>query len=91
MGANDIRQALADVRAQETCFHGRHIGPLIYAGLDSPDGWHLKDYEARDGYKALRRILTEGMTPEQVIFEVKASGLRGRGGVHRPHPFHGTH
>ena len=24
MGANDFRQALSDVRVQETCFHGRH-------------------------------------------------------------------
>jgi NADH-quinone oxidoreductase subunit F len=84
MGANDFRQALADVRAQETCFHGRHIAPQIYAGLDSPDGWRLKDYEARDGYKALRRILAEGLTPEQVIAEVKSSGLRGRGGAGFP-------
>lgn len=84
MGANDFRQALSDVRAQETCFHGRHIAPQIYAGLDSPDGWRLKDYEARDGYKALRRILAEGLTPEQVIAEVKSSGLRGRGGAGFP-------
>ncbi len=53
MGASDLRAQLADVRAQETCFHGRHINPQILAGLTSPDGWHLKDYEARDGYKAL--------------------------------------
>jgi NADH-quinone oxidoreductase subunit F len=84
MGATDIRQALEAVKAQETCFHGRHISPQIYAGLNSADGWHLKDYESRDGYKALRRILTEGLTPEQVIAEVKASGLRGRGGAGFP-------
>jgi len=81
MGANDL---LIDARAQETCFHGRHIKPQILAGLSSPDGWRLKDYEQRDGYKALRRILTEGLTPEQVIAEVKASGLRGRGGAGFP-------
>ena len=57
MGANDFRQALADVRVQETCFHGRHIGPQIYAGLSSPDGWRLKDYQARGGYEALTKIL----------------------------------
>ena len=84
MGATDIRQALQAVKAQETCFHGRHISPQIYAGLSSAEGWRLKDYEARDGYKALRRILTEGLTPEQVIAEVKASGLRGRGGAGFP-------
>ena len=84
MGATDIRKALEDVRAQETCFHGRHINPQIYAGLSNPDGWRIKDYEAREGYQALRKILTEGMTPEQVIAEVKASVLRGRGGAGFP-------
>ena len=47
MGARDL---LIDARAQETCFHGRHIAPQIFAGLNSPDTWRLKDYEARDGY-----------------------------------------
>jgi NADH-quinone oxidoreductase subunit F len=70
--------------AIETCFHGRHIAPQIYGGLASPDGWRLRDYEARDGYNALRRILTEGMTPDQVVAEVKASALRGRGGAGFP-------
>ncbi|MFP5411350.1 MAG: NADH-quinone oxidoreductase subunit NuoF [Gammaproteobacteria bacterium] len=81
MGAKDL---LIDAKTQETCFHGRHISPQIYAGLTHADGWRLKDYEARDGYKALRKILTEGITPEQVIAEVKASGLRGRGGAGFP-------
>ncbi len=67
----------------DTCFHGRHISPQILAGL-SPDAWHLKDYQSRGGYEALRKILKEGMTPEQVIAEVKASGLRGRGGAGFP-------
>src|SRR5438445_13235791 len=71
----------------ETCFHGRHIKPQIYAGLDGKN-WSLKDYEARGGYKALRKILGAGgdepMTPEQVVAEVKASGLRGRGGAGFP-------
>ena len=65
MGAKDL---LIDARAQESCFHGRHIKPQILAGLTSPDGWRLKDYEQR----------------EQVIAEVKASGLRGRGGAGFP-------
>lgn len=84
MGADDFRQALTDVRVQETCFHDRHITPQIYAGLTSADDWSIKAYEARDGYQALRRILTEGLTPEHVIAEVKASGLRGRGGAGFP-------
>ncbi|MEI6545535.1 MAG: NADH-quinone oxidoreductase subunit NuoF [Burkholderiales bacterium] len=84
MGADDFREALTDVRVQETCFHDRHITPQIYAGLTSADDWSIKSYEARDGYQALRRILTEGLTPEQVIAEVKMSGLRGRGGAGFP-------
>jgi NADH-quinone oxidoreductase subunit F len=65
-----------EVPAIETCFHGRHINPQILAGL-TPGAWHLADYEKRDGYKALRKILSENMTPEQVIAEMKASALRG--------------
>ncbi len=43
----------------------------------------IEEYIARDGYQALAKVLTE-MTPEQVIEEVKASGLRGRGGAGFP-------
>jgi len=43
----------------------------------------LSEYEARGGYAALRRVLTD-MTPDAVIEEVLASGLRGRGGAGFP-------
>ncbi len=39
---------------------------------------NIEDYIAEDGYQALGKVLTE-MTPEQVIAEILASGLRGRG------------
>ncbi|MBI3367822.1 MAG: NADH-quinone oxidoreductase subunit NuoF [Burkholderiales bacterium] len=72
---------------RETCFHGRHLGAQIVAGLDGSN-WRLKDYEARGGYQALRKVLGldggAGMTPDQVIADVKLSALRGRGGAGFP-------
>jgi len=71
----------------ETCFHGRHINPQIYADLDGSN-WSIKDYEARGGYQALRKLLGkdggEGLTQDQVIATMKESGLRGRGGAGFP-------
>ena len=43
------------------------------------DPGNIEEYIARDGYAALAKCLGE-MTPQQVIDQVKASGLRGRGG-----------
>ena len=50
---------------------------LRNCGLINPE--NIDEYIAMDGYAALGKVLTE-MTPEQVIQEVKESGLRGRGG-----------
>ena len=66
-----------------TCLHDRHINPLIVAGLDGKN-WRLADYEKRDGYAALKKILQTGITPQNVIAEVKKSALRGRGGAGFP-------
>jgi len=46
--------------------------------------WRLKDYEARGGYAALKKLLAEKTSPEAVIAEVKKSALRGRGGAGFP-------
>ena len=61
------------------------FGPeaIILRGLDGTN-WRLKDYEARGGYAALRKILAGKIPPGQVIAEVKKSGLRGRGGAGFP-------
>ena len=71
----------------QTCFHDRHIKPQIFAGLNGAN-WRLKDYEARGGYQALRKVLGIGggepMTQDQVIATVKESALRGRGGAGFP-------
>ncbi len=71
----------------ETCFHNRHINPQIFADLNG-NNWQLKDYEARGGYQALRKVLGldggAGLTQDQVIATVKESSLRGRGGAGFP-------
>ncbi len=47
------------------------------------DAERIEEYIARDGYQALAKVLTS-MTSEEVIEEIKISGLRGRGGAGFP-------
>ncbi|MEO8210312.1 MAG: NADH-quinone oxidoreductase subunit F, partial [bacterium] len=47
---------------------------------DIPDLDKIDVYIANGGYKALKKAVTE-MTHEQIVDEVKKSGLRGRGGA----------
>jgi len=47
------------------------------------DAEKIDDYISRDGYLAASKALTE-MTPQQIVDEVKTSGLRGRGGAGFP-------
>jgi len=54
---------------------------LRNCGYINPE--RIEEYIARDGYVALAKVLSE-MTPEEVIEEIKASGLRGRGGAGFP-------
>jgi NADH-quinone oxidoreductase subunit F len=56
---------------------------VIMKGIDG-NNWRLKDYVARGGYEALRKVLTTPMPPEEVIAEVKKGVLRGRGGAGFP-------
>jgi NADH-quinone oxidoreductase subunit F len=50
-------------------------------GLIDPE--KIEDYIARDGYKGMAKSLT-AMSPDEIISEVLASGLRGRGGAGFP-------
>ena len=53
---------------------------LLFDRIDEPGLNTLAVYERRGGYASLRRALGE-MTPEQVLGELEASNLRGRGGA----------
>jgi len=61
------------------------FGPdaVIMAGITGLN-WGLKDYEARGGYRALRKIIEEKISPDSIIADVKKSALRGRGGAGFP-------
>ncbi|MCK9511707.1 MAG: NADH-quinone oxidoreductase subunit NuoF [Pigmentiphaga sp.] len=74
---------MSAIQLLNPALHDLHIQPQIMAGLDGRN-WGLQDYVARGGYEALRKVLTGGMSPDDVIAEVKASALRGRGGAGFP-------
>ncbi|MGO9489358.1 MAG: NADP oxidoreductase, partial [Solirubrobacteraceae bacterium] len=52
---------------------------LLLRDIDEPGLRTREVYERRGGYEALRKALA--MTPDDVLANLKASGLRGRGGA----------
>ncbi len=66
---------MAKITTPQVCF-----ATLQFA--DQP--WSYENYLKVGGYEAWRKILAEKIPPEEVVNEVKASGLRGRGGAGFP-------
>ncbi|MFW5874692.1 MAG: NAD(P)H-dependent oxidoreductase subunit E, partial [bacterium] len=62
-------------------FSNQLIWAMRNKGLIDPE--NIDEYVARDGYFGMAKALLE-MTPEQIIEEIKTSGLRGRGGAGFP-------
>jgi len=76
------QNATNTVKVQDIDFYQKQFRVVLRnCGVINPE--NIEEYIARDGYKALEKALFE-MTPEQIIAEVKASGLRGRGGAGFP-------
>ncbi|MGE0089873.1 MAG: NADH-ubiquinone oxidoreductase-F iron-sulfur binding region domain-containing protein [Bacteroidales bacterium] len=70
------KEAVSDSKHMD--FYKKQIRiALRNCGLIDPE--NIEEYIARDGYMALGKCLNE-MTPQDVIKEIKDSGLRGRGG-----------
>ncbi len=57
---------------------------VVFEPLSLPESWTLAAYRRVGGYEAWERILRERIPPEKLIEELKASGLRGRGGAGFP-------
>jgi NADH-quinone oxidoreductase subunit F len=57
---------------------------VCYATLDLEEPWTLESYLSKGGYRAWRNILENRTPPEKIVEDVKASGLRGRGGAGFP-------
>ena len=57
---------------------------VCYRTLGLDRSWSIETYTSVGGYEAWKRILAGQLTPDQVIGEVKKSGLRGRGGAGFP-------
>ncbi|HEY4916430.1 MAG TPA: NADH-quinone oxidoreductase subunit NuoF [Solirubrobacteraceae bacterium] len=58
---------------------GGRVPILLFTDIDEPGLNTLEVYERRGGYQSLRKALQ--MTPEEVLEQLKASGIRGRGGA----------
>jgi len=56
---------------------------IVLRNCGTIDPESIEEYEAAGGYKALEKALC-GMKPEEIVEEIKASGLRGRGGAGFP-------
>lgn len=66
------------ISLSETAFYKKQLRvALRNCGVIDPE--NIEEYIAVDGYQALAKVLTK-MTPDDVINEITASGLRGRGG-----------
>ena len=63
---------------------GRPLNQVVFNPLAHGESWTLPVYESLGGYQAWRKILAERPAPESVVEDIKASGLRGRGGAGFP-------
>ena len=63
-------------------FHKKQV-KVVLSDCGRLDPESIDDYIAAGGYEAARNVLTSS-SPEQVVAEIKASGLRGRGGAGFP-------
>lgn len=64
--------------------HPMLMNEVCYATLKFDQPWSLENYRRIGGYQAWEKIISEQTPPEEIIEEIKTSGLRGRGGAGFP-------
>jgi NADH-quinone oxidoreductase subunit F len=91
LSVEDVPQLLEDARAGREVLPDKQLArrpvadphadtpELLFAGIDEPGLATLEVYERRGGYASLRKALAS--TPEEVLAQLEASKLRGRGGA----------
>ncbi len=79
--AKELTGKIAWVNARKGTLPAEQRIVLQRAGIIDPE--NIEEYIIHDGYQALGRVLSD-MSPQDVINEIKASGLRGRGGAGFP-------
>ena len=57
---------------------------VCFSTFNEDESWTLESYKKQGGYEAWEKILNGDLSPDDVIEEVKSSGLRGRGGAGFP-------
>ncbi len=60
------------------------LNNVCYQTLKFDQPWTLESYKSVGGYSAWEKILRENISPDDVLEQVKDSGLRGRGGAGFP-------
>jgi NADH-quinone oxidoreductase subunit F len=60
------------------------LNQVCFKTLEFPEPWTLENYLKLGGYEAWKKILADRIPKQTIIEEVKASGLRGRGGAGFP-------
>jgi NADH-quinone oxidoreductase subunit F len=60
------------------------MNEVCFKNIDKENPSSFATYEAHGGYQVWRKILNGEMTPDEIITELKTSGLRGRGGAGFP-------
>jgi len=80
IGGKVVKEWVVDDSYEDFC---KKQVKIVLSDCGKVDPENIDDYIVRGGYEALKKVLLK-MKPENVIDEIRASGLRGRGGAGFP-------